>query len=214
MVAYRMTVICTVVVLLTSFTLVSYSSAQDKGNSVKIFGYFQNSFSHWTAFDNQPKQNAFNLQQLNLLFQKDLDPDWTAFINFEFLNNFSSGRRWGSAKIEEAWVKYRANRNFNLKLGMLIPIFNNLNEIKNRTPLLPYITRPLAYETSFGEIINIDVFIPVQGYTQIYGFVSAGEAKIDYAVYLGNTPNINNQPSIGQTGVDTTTSILIGGRVG
>ena len=33
-------------------------------------------------------------------------------------------------------MKYRADRRFNLKMGMLIPIFNNLNEINNRTALL------------------------------------------------------------------------------
>ena len=42
----------------------------------------------------------------------------------------------GSTKLEEVWVKYRADRRFNLKMGMLIPIFNNLNEINNRTALL------------------------------------------------------------------------------
>ena len=33
-------------------------------------------------------------------------------------------------------MKYRADRRFNLKMGMLIPIFNNLNEINKRTALL------------------------------------------------------------------------------
>jgi hypothetical protein len=108
--------------------------AQEREAPVKIFGYFQNSFLHWTTFEERPRQNSFSLQQLNLLFQKDLNPDWTAFINFEFLNNFTSGRQWGSAKLEEAWVKYRSDMRFNLKLGLLIPAFNNFNEIKNRTP--------------------------------------------------------------------------------
>jgi len=101
-----------------------------------------------------------------------------------------------------------------LKLGLLIPIFNNLNEIKNRTPLLPYIIRPLAYETSFGEFIEIEDLTPVRAFAQVYGFFPAGEAKFDYAVYVGNSPNINNDPSIDQTGIDTTATFLFGGRMG
>ncbi len=102
-----------------------------------------------------------------------------------------------------------------MKLGLLIPIFNNLNEIKNRTPLLPYIIRPLAYETSFSEFIPIEVLTPVQAFAQVYGFFPAGEAKVDYAVYIGNSPNISNDPSIShQTGIDTTSTFLLGGRLG
>lgn len=214
MIANKMTLLCAIATLLVSSTAVPTTFAQEKETPIKIFGYFQNSFQQWTAFEDRPKQNSFSLQQLNLFFQKDLGTNWTAFVNFEFLNNFSSGRQWGSTKLEEAWVKYRANMRFNLKLGLLIPIFNNLNEIKNRTPLLPYIIRPLAYETSFSEFILIDVLTPVQAFAQVYGFLPAGEAKFDYAVYVGNSPNINNDPSIGQTGIDTTATFLFGGRLG
>ena len=141
--------------LILCFLLLATASAgaQSQEKPLRIFGYFQNSFQQWTAFEFRPKQNSFSLQQLNLFFQKDLGTNWTAFVNFEFLNNFSSSRQWGSANLEETWVKYRASMRFNLKLGLLVPIFNNLHEIKNRTPLLPYIIRPLAYETSFSEFI-------------------------------------------------------------
>ena len=196
MIVNRMTLFCAIVVLFSSFTVVSNTIAQEEETPIKIFGYFQNSFQHWTTFEERPRQNSFSLQQLNVFFQKDLGPDWTAFVNFEFLNNFSSGRQWGSAKLEEVWIKYRANMKFNLKLGLLVPTFNNLNEIKNRTPLLPYIIRPLAYETSFGAFIPIEILTPVQGFAQVYGFLPTGEAKVDYAVYLGNSPNINNHPKV------------------
>ncbi|MCH8954131.1 porin [candidate division KSB1 bacterium] len=200
--------------LILCFLLLAIASAQSQEKPLRIFGYFQNSFQQWTAFEGRPKQNSFSLQQLNLFFQKDLGTNWTAFVNFEFLNNFSSSRQWGSANLEEAWLKYRAGMRFNLKLGLLVPIFNNLHEIKNRTPLLPYIIRPLAYETSFSEFILIDVLTPVQAFAQVYGFLPAGEAKFDYAVYVGNSPNINNDPSISQTGIDTTATFLFGGRLG
>ena len=64
----------------------------------------------------------------------------------------------------------------------------------------------------------------MQAFVQAYGFVPRGEAKIDYAFYLGNSPNINDNPGgsvsdiadegSGQTGVDTTTTFLVGGRLG
>jgi hypothetical protein len=192
----------------------SDSLAQREDTPLRIFGYFQNSLQHWTVSIYQPAQNSFSLQQLNLFLQKDLGRNWTAFVNFEALNTFSSSRRWGAFNLEEAWVKYASNEKFNLKLGLQIPIFNNLNEIKNRTPLLPYIVRPLVYETSFGEFFPLEEFVPARAFVQAYGFLPAGEAKFEYAVYLGNSPNINADPENGQTGIDTTTTFLIGGRVG
>ncbi len=208
--------------LLVSMALISMCSpafAQFSPGDIKIFGYFQTSLSHQSRLQSDPEQNSFSLQQLNLFFQKDLSQNWAAFVNFEFLNNFSSSRQWGSANLEEAWLKYRSRKEFNLKLGLQIPIFNNLNEIKNRTPLLPYIIRPLVYETSFSEFIPVEEFLPNRAYVQVYGFIPlATEAKFDYSVYLGNSPNIATPrpDSMGtvQTGVDTSDTFLFGGRMG
>jgi len=188
--------------------------AQSGESDLKIFGYFQNSLQHWTTAEFLPKHNSFSVQQLNLFFQKDLARKWTAFVNFELLNTFSSSRQWGAFNLEETWVRYRADKRFNMKLGLLVPTFNNLNEIKNRTPLLPYIIRPLAYETSFSEFIPVEVLTPARAFAQVYGFFPAGEGKLDYAVYVGNSPNINNDPTVGQTGIDTTSTFLFGGRLG
>jgi hypothetical protein len=101
-----------------------------------------------------------------------------------------------------------------LKLGLQVPTFNNLNEIKNRTPLLPYVIRPLAYESSYNELIALEEFVPARAFVQAYGFIPYGKAKIDYAIFLGNSPNINSDPTQGQTGVDTTKLFLVGGRLG
>lgn len=189
-----------------------------EASDLRIFGFFQNSFIHQTEyateFDRQSKRNSFSVQQHNLFFQKDLDVRWRAFVNYEFLNTFSSSRRWGSANLEEVWVRYRRDAQLNLKLGLSIPVFNNLNEIKNRTPLLPYIVRPLVYETSFSEFIAVEEYLPARAFAQAYGFVPVNELKVDYAVFLGNGPNINSDSQIGQTGVDTTDSYLVGGRIG
>ena len=193
---------------------VSSTFAQREEMPIKIFGYFQTTFQHWTAQADHQEFNSFSLQQLNLFFQKDITRSWSAFVNFEFLNNFSSIRQWGSANLEEAWVKYRLNEKFSLKLGLQIPIFNNLNTIKNRTPLLPYIIRPIAYETSFTEFIPIEEFVPHRAFVQAYGFFPSGEVKFEYAAYLGNSPNINDDRERGQTGVDTMSAVLVGGRLG
>ena len=193
-------------------------NAQLSESPIKIFGYFQNNFQHQTASAQDPEQNSFSLQQLNLFFQKDLAKNWRAFINFEFLNNFSSSRQWGSVNLEEAWVRYRLNEKFNLKMGLLLPIFNHLNEIKNRTPLLPYIIRPLVYETSFEEVVAIDDYTPSRAFLQAYGFLPMENVKFDYAIYLGNSPNISTRlPQLDtemQTGIDTTDTFLVGGRIG
>jgi hypothetical protein len=190
-------------------------SVADEGEKpLRIFGYFQNSLQRWTEFEERRPQNSFSLQQLNLLLQKDISSTWVAFLNFEFLNNFSSKDMWGSARLEEAWVRYRKSEQFNLKLGLQIPIFNDLNEINNRTPLLPYITRPLVYESSFSDFLPVDEFVPPTAFVQGYGFLPVGELKVDYALYVGNTSGLNDDPDKGQTGIDTTEAFLVGGRLG
>jgi hypothetical protein len=206
---------------------ITNSFAQSTGSPLNIFGYFQNSFQYWPKSKaktthpqyfnpiEQPAQNSFNMQQLNLFLGKDLSRHWRAFVNFEILNSFSSQRQWGAFNLEEAWVRYKPSDKFNIKLGLMIPVFNNLNEIKNRTPLLPYIIRPLIYETSFSEFFSgIEEGAPARAFVQASGVIPSGKVKLDYALYIGNSPNINSDPNEGQTGVDTTNAILLGGRIG
>ena len=196
------------------FLSASQSIAQSWSSPLKVFGFFQASFIHDSHIGGVDDYNTFNTQQLNLFFQKDLTKNWTSFVNFEILNNYSSNKQWGSLSLEEAWIKYYAGPEFTIRLGLQIPIFNNLNEIKNRTPLLPYIIRPLAYESSFGEFLALEEMTPERAFIQANGFVPISRLKFDYAVYLGNSPNINNNPANGQTGVDTTDTYLVGGRIG
>ncbi len=188
--------------------------AQSDGLNPKVFGYFQSTFGYRKDIGRPVHVKTFSLQQLNLFLQKDLTERWTAFVNFEFVNSYSSFRNWGAQNLEEAWVSFRGSGQFKLKLGLQVPAFNNLNEIKNKTPLLPYIIRPLAYESSFNEIIALEEFTPTQAFAQAYGFIPARKLKLDYAVFIGNSPNINNDVRRGQTGVDTTKYFLFGGRFG
>jgi hypothetical protein len=190
------------------------ASAQDGGSPLRIFGYFQTLFQHQSAVVDRSALNSFSLQQLNLLFQKELATKWTAFVNVEAVNSFNSKRNFGSIKFEEAWVKYRASAKLSLKVGLQIPTFNNLNEIKNRTPLLPYALRPHVYETSFEEFVSVEEYLPTRGFAQVYGFLPSGKVKLDYAAFLGNSSMVNGDAELGQTGVDTSSSFLSGGRLG
>ncbi|MEM8560182.1 MAG: hypothetical protein AAGG50_20375, partial [Bacteroidota bacterium] len=157
---------------------------------------------------------SFNLQQLNLFLRRPLTPKTTAFVDLELVNTFSSARGWGSLNLNEAWVSYRMKRSLAFKLGLHVPPFNRLNEIKNRTPLLPYVVRPVIYETSFEEILALEDYLPARAFAQVSGTLPYDQVRLSYAAYLGNSGNINNNPIFGQTGVDTTATMLVGARVG
>lgn len=205
--------------LLFALLFVGRAHAQAAESDLRVFGYFQNIWAHerFTNSDGSKLEfDSFSVQQLNLFLQRDLARRWTAFVNFEALNSYSSARNWGSFSLEEAWVKYRFGSRLSIKLGQHVPPFNNFNEIKNRTPLMPYIVRPLVYETSYREFISIDDYAPGRAYAQVYGYLPRGETKIDYAFYVGNGPEISDtsDSGLGQTGIDTTTSTLVGTRLG
>lgn len=188
--------------------------AQYEEYPFKTFGYFQVSFMQ-QLFKNASDKKSFSLQQMNLFFQHDLADEWSAFAGLEFINNYNSGKSWGDLSLSEVWVKYYGGRRFNLKIGLQVPTFNHLNEISNKTPLLPYIVRPLAYESSFAEFMNLDDFIPRRAFIQVYGFLPIDETKVDYAFYLGNSPNISTKNTqAGQSGTDTSNIFMAGGRVG
>lgn len=203
-------------ILLFACSLVPHAaSARDSDTDLNVFGYFQASLYKQKDLLTGNNFNTFTLQQLNLMAERGLGRRWNAFVNFEFTNSYSSFDEWGSFSLEEAWARYRYNRYFRLKLGLLIPRFNSLNAIKNRTPLLPYIIRPLVYETSFQQSLPIEEFVPEQAYIQIHGSAPiGGEFKFDYAGYWGNGPNVATDPGSFKTGLDTTDTFLFGLRVG
>jgi len=200
--------------------------AQDK---LDIFGFFQvNSVCFHTrqAIKNQSmnlhilhesKRNSFNVQQVNIFFQSELTSCLATWLNFELTNSYSSERNWGNLNLEEAWVKYSPSEHFKIKAGLLIPIFNNLNEVKNRMPYLPYVFRPMVYESSWSEMVDVEDFIPERAYLQVYGFFALNNFKLDYAAYIGNseTSYINGQTnSHMQSGIDSSGYALLGSRLG
>lgn len=197
-----------------------------------IFGYFQSTFQYGRtkfSMENQTlgvsektetESKSFLLQQLNVFFRKNIAADFSIWVNFEFTNSFSSARKWGTFSLEEAWLRYRQSNQFMLKAGLLIPKFNSLNEVKNRTPYLPYIFRPLVYESSFSDVVgNLEDYVPHRAYLQGYGEIDiTHDAALEYTLYVGDAEADfhadADTPYALQTGVDTTMIFLLGGRLG
>jgi hypothetical protein len=199
---------------------------QGMTSGLDIFGYCQATFDHsgeTTAIMQQPAttvtRNTFILQQVNLFFRKQFGPKFTSFLDLEFTQTYSSYRGWGSFRVEEAWMRYDASREFSVKAGLLVPVFNNLNEIKNRMPLMPYITRPVVYESAAEGAANSDEFVPQSAFVQLQGEFHLSDVILDYAVYTGNgdpsfTTSSDAVVHYITGGIDTTSTKMVGGRIG
>jgi hypothetical protein len=196
--------------------LVTTGYAQE-AQPIKLFGFFQVNYTYTPEYALANAQNSFNVQQMNIMMRKELGNNFSAFVGLQFINSFSTERMWGAMNIEEAWVKYQMS-GLSLKCGILIPTFNNLNTIKNKTPILPYIIRPIVYESSMLSLVDNGDFVPEHAFVQNSGVLARGEGQLlDYAIYIGNSESdyITNG-TVGATvsGNDTTTFKMIGGHVG
>jgi len=81
---------------------------------------------------------------------------------------------------------------------------------------LPYIYRPIAYETYFFNLFGTGEFVPISANLQVYGEFPVGDLSLNYAVYYGNseTEMLNNNKSFLGTGQDPTPYKMVGGRIG
>lgn len=223
-----------------TLTAILYSQGED----LRVYGYLQaygSYFSKYTVeypvnplLGNRPDKPGrfvkeidykpyFTAQQLNLFFTKNFKGRWgdfTAFVNLEATNNFSSKQNFGNFKVEEVFGKYGISEELSLKFGYFIPPFNNLNEIKNRMPLLPFLFRPSVYESYINEIDIIiqEDFVPQKANFQVYGGLPlSSDITFNYAFYLGNAEQSyysNEKLSIFPAGIDTSKYKLFGGRIG
>ena len=66
--------------------------AQTTFEQIRIFDYFQNSFAQQKFSDVRGTLNSFNTDQFNLFFQTQLATNWTALVNFELTNSFSTSK--------------------------------------------------------------------------------------------------------------------------
>jgi hypothetical protein len=200
-------------------------------NDLRIYGYMQVlGYNQRTEnvistprgnITNIQERSTFSLQQMNLFLSKPIGDNFTAFVNLEFALSYASQRGWGSFSVEEAWANYNHSEALNVKAGLLLPTFNNLNELKNRTPLLPYLFRPFVYETSVASLLNAEDFLPERAYLQVYGSLPLGGLRFDYAFHGGNseTSYIASRSDPGRaggsfTGEDSSPFKAVGGRLG
>jgi hypothetical protein len=140
------------------------------------------------VFNSNFESNTFAAHQINLFFRKPISDDVTFFLNFEASGSFSTNNQSGNFQIPEGWLFYEYSDALKLKVGLLLPRFNNLNEIKNRLPLFPYIIRPAVYEGLFSGIIKLEDYVPQQAFVQLTGekFIT-DDLIADYAFYIGNS---------------------------
>ena len=222
--------------LLFTIILLAANNISYAQSDLQIFGFFQGTANRMnggysviatvpksifgtdklTLDEKKDEYTSLSVQQLNLFIRKELNANFTAWVNFEITGQFNSTNKWGSFSLEEAWVNYQASDAFNLKLGISIPRFAYLNEIKNKMPLLPYITRPLVYESSNPAIDGTD-YVPEKAFAQAFGYIPLSGVSLDYSVFIGPSekPYIDGSgKATGGNSVDTTNFKLFGGRVG
>jgi hypothetical protein len=188
---------------------------------IEINGYGQVLCLHTKCIDPKPSKNSssFSIQELDLVIQKDLGTDLSAFIDLQFLNTYSTEKGWGELNLDQFWIKYSPSKLLNIKLGHIVPSFNTFNEIKTKFPLLPFIFRPLIYESSVNALVNPGEFIPMHAALQLNGTASTGALKMDYALFRGNSDFIVSNKFSGAggfaiSGMDSTSFKLFGGRIG
>lgn len=202
-------------------------------NDIRIYGYMQN-IGYWQRTENilnTPRgpvtnvvdRTTFSMQQMNVFLSKPIGEKFSAFVNLQFSLSYASDRGWGSFSLEEAWGNYSESEALNVKAGLLLPTFNNLNELKNRTPLLPYLFRPFVYETTIANLLNAEDFLPERAFLQVYGSLPLGSLRFDYALHSGNaetsyigtnrTPQVGGRPTA-FAGEDTSPLKSVGGRIG
>lgn len=186
-------IIVTIFAFLVLITNINFAQ-----NEIEIFGYGQASFSHFenwynvpvpADFDEEHSYNFMGVAQMNIMMAKQFSPELSAFVNFEFINDYSSSKGFGSFNLQEAYVRWDYRNFLKVKFGMVIPQFNNLYEIYNRTPLLPYLIRPKVYEANFGNLIDVFDFLPQKALVQINGNVPVGSLTMQYALWAGNPPS-------------------------
>jgi hypothetical protein len=191
---------------------------------MQTLGYYQRTESSIATpmgtFNNSEERTTFSLQQMNIFLTKPIGDRFNAFVNLEFSLSYSSQRGWGSFSVEEAWANYNHSEALNVKAGLMLPTFNNLNELKNRTPLLPYLFRPFVYETSVANLLNVEDFLPERAFVQVYGSLPLGGLRLDYALHTGNSETSyiatqnRQQVRTGFSGEDGALFKTVGGRIG
>jgi hypothetical protein len=191
--------------------------AQDTYSDLYIYGYMQAFYVTMQCDLLGPKSTTFLLQQTNVMASKEFVGGFSTFLNLQFTNSYHSMIKWGGLNIEEGWVKYKYDRALNIKAGLIIPSFNAMLQVQNRTPLLPYIFRPFVYESILTEQLDLETLLPVRANVEVYGSVPVSGLNLEYALFIGNSESefiVSGGGSFQVSGMDTTTYKMYGGRIG
>ena len=164
--------------------------------------------------DGSFRNNNFTAQQVNLFFSKNFEDNYTFFLNFAAIGSYETRFNSGEFGVQEAWVNYRKSDAFQVKVGQMLPVFNNLNEIQNRLALFPYALRPFIYEGFYNFLFQPEDYIPQRAFLQIQGNIPFGNYQFDYSVHMGNAePSYNSKTEPGQGfGGDEESSTLYRGE--
>jgi hypothetical protein len=206
------------------FSLFALSNAE-LGMGIDMYGYFQSELLYERSImkiagnSDTTSRTSSEVSELDLFFHKEISPKISALVNLQFVENFSTENLWGDFNLDQAWVKFDLSTMCVIKVGHIIPIFNNFNEIKSRFPLFPFILRPAIYESFYGKMVQSSIFLPLHAALQVNGTFPFGKAKLDYAIFGGNSDFINTKSgnasySLTPFGTDSTTFKMVGGRLG
>ena len=234
---------CLIFIGVLTTLLPNTGSAQDS-DDLYIFGFSQTIFNYKNVhsftksgditgvpvdFTANFESNTFALHQLDLFFRKPINEKTVFFLNLSATGSYSSALNFGNLQIPEGWVSYQITPNIIGKVGLMAPTFNNLNEIKNRLPLLPYLIRPLIYEALFYGIFSEQDYLPQSAYLQVSGTKLLTRNTIfDFAFNMGNSEysyasqiepgtgpiSVGQESATIYNGENLTTLLSFGGRVG
>lgn len=190
-------------------------SVVDEATPLDVYGYFQAKYAANYNGVAEKFQSNFVNQQLNLFLTKGLGGDFSSLVNLQWSTNFSTLDNWGTFKVSDAWLKWAPDEAFKVKTGLLVPKFGHFNEIKDKTPLQPYIWRPLVFESTLAPTMDLTAFVPNLAMAQVEGTISTGATKFDYAVFGGNSDFLVSQAGFAKApGNDTSNNKMVGGRLG
>ncbi len=227
------------VLLSINLSYYDFTNAQSS-DDLNIFGFsqvilnarhsdltFYESASIPVTINTKSNANSFALHQVNLFFQKPISDKATFFLNMEATGSYSTKIPSGNFEIPEGWISFKLNDQLDLKTGLLLPRFNNLNEIQNRLPLFAYIIRPIVYENYFANVFDPEDYLPGNAYVQLSGLTNISDKlNFDYALYVGNaedsflssvpagTLSSAEESTALYQGENLNTQLLYGGRLG
>lgn len=195
----------------------AFSLGSASADGIDMYGYLQAVAINSRALnvDNAKSKTNLEVQEADLFLQSKITPSISALVNLQLTNNFSQDRSWGSFNMDEAWVKFSPYRALNIKVGKIVPMFNTFNQIKTKYPLIPYLLRPVIYETMLAGILDVGAWVPEHAFLQVNGIIPVSKVKLEYALFGGNSEfTITGKSSVLPSGYDTTNYKSIGGRIG